>query len=80
MAAQEKNTITETDSIRLGPSTETSASAQRRKGTDMTRSISRLSARSTQPPKNPAVVPTITAMAEAQQAASTPTSKDTRAP
>ena len=51
IGAQLKKTMTMTLSSRLGPKADTSARAQSRKGTLMTRSVSRLRQVSTQPPK-----------------------------
>ncbi len=78
--AQLKNTMTEIDSCRLGPSTETVAIATSRNGTLITRSITRLSTVSVTPPKKPAVIPMRMPMTDAAREATTPTSSDTCAP
>ena len=51
IVVQLKKTMTPMLSERLGPKTETSANAQSRNGTLITRSIARLSTASTLPPK-----------------------------
>ena len=80
IVVQLKNTMTPMLSDRLGPNTETRASAQSRNGTLITRSIVRLKTISTQPPKKPARSPTLMPMQAATSAASTPAVSETVVP
>ncbi len=66
--------------VRLGPTTETSAMAASRNGNDRTRSISRDSSESTSPPRKPASRPMVVPMMTALTLANTPTISEIRAP
>ncbi len=77
---QLKKMMTQMLSGRLGPRTDTSASAHSRKGTLMTRSMIRLSKVSIHPPKYPEIVPTVMPISAAASDATTPTMSETWAP
>ena len=63
-----------------GPVTEMSASVSRKAGTVWKASATRISASSTQPPRKPAMVPTVMPMNSAAAAAAVATSRVVRAP
>src|SRR6185437_3607524 len=79
-AAQENSAMTTMITSRLGPTTDTSAMAASRNGNDSTRSMSRDSTESTNPPRNPASRPMVVPMMTALTLEKMPTISEIRAP
>src|SRR6185312_3290751 len=79
-AAQENSAMTTMMTVRLGPTTDTSAMAASRNGNDSTRSMNRDSTESASPPRKPAVSPMVVPMMTALMLENTPTISEIRAP
>ena len=78
--AQLKKAITAIDTIRLGPTIDTSAIANSRRGNERITSMKRESAVSTTVPKYPATMPTIPPTMTARPLATTPAISEIRVP